>query len=107
MHGQLATQSVAAAGSFDGIDVTDQVGDGDIRGSQFFHITVFRGEVLDANVISDASYFVAAPAADRGIRIVVNLAASKIGHEGIEKSREGPQNTALRLAPQSQQNEIV
>ena len=48
-----------------------------------------------------------AAAADRSIRIVVNLAAGDEGKLGIEQRGERAENAALGLAAQSQQNEIM
>jgi len=50
---------------------------------------------------------VAAPAADRGVRIVVNLASGDVRHLRVEQGRQGAQDAAFSLSAEAEQNEIV
>jgi hypothetical protein len=50
---------------------------------------------------------IAAPAANWGIRIVVNLAACDVWHLRIQQRGQRAQNAALGLPAQSQQNKVV
>ena len=80
MDRQLAAEFVSATRGFDGIDVADQVGDGDVRRRQFFHISLVGRQVGDRRVVAMLGDQVAAAAADRSVGIVVNLASGDVGH---------------------------
>ena len=107
VNGELARQFVAAAGGFDGIDVADQVGDGDVRRGEFFHVAVVGREIRNGSGVAEARDFFAAAAADGRVGIVANLAAGQIRHVRIEQRRQGAQDAAFGLAAQAEQNEIV
>ena len=98
---------MAAARRLDGIDVPDQVGDCDIRGGQFLHVTLFRREISDRSVVAKLRNFVAAAAANRSVRVVVDLAAGDIRNLGIEQGGQGAQDAAFGLAAQSEQDEVM
>ena len=103
----LAAEFVAATRRLDGIDVADQVGDGDVGRGQLFHVALFRREVRDGRVVAELRNLFPAAAADGRVGIVVNLATRDVRHLRIEQRRQGAQDAALGLAAQSQQNEIV
>ena len=107
VHGQFAREFVSAARRLDGIDVADQVGDGDVGRGQLLHVALIGREIGDRRVVAQPRNFVAAAPADRRVRIVVNFAAREIRHVRIEQRRQRAQDAALRLTAQPQQNEIV
>ena len=43
---------LARAGGFDGIDVTDHVGDGDVGGGEFFDIAVVAAQPGDGSIVT-------------------------------------------------------
>ena len=107
VHGVFAAQFVSAARRLDGIDVADQVGDGDIGGGQLFHVALFRREIGDGSGVAVLGDLVAAAAANRSVGIVVNLATGNVRRLRIEQRGQSAQDAALGLAAQSQQNEIM
>ena len=82
VHGELARQFVAAARRLDGIDVADQVGNGDVGRGQLFHVAMLGRQPGDRRRVSFFRDQLAAAPADRRIRIVVNLASRDVGHCG-------------------------
>src|SRR5205807_1954850 len=62
VDGELARQFVAAAGRFDGVDVADEVGDGDIGRGQFLHEAVVGSEIGDGSAVAKTRNFFAAAA---------------------------------------------
>ncbi len=107
MHGELAAEFVAAAGGFDGIDVADQVSDGHIRSGKLLDVTVFRRKIGNLRGVPAFVNQVAASATERRIGIVVDLASGNIRQLGIEQAGERPQDAALCLSAQPEQDEIV
>ena len=107
MHGELAGELVASAGSFDGIDVADEIGDGHVGGREFFHVAMLGRQPGDRRRIFFPGNQVTAAAADGRVRIVVNFAARDVGHPGIEQGCKRAQNTAFGLSAQSEQDEIM
>ncbi len=98
MDGQLVGDIVAAAGGLDGVDVADHVGDGDIRRGQFFDIAMVGRKPGDGSFPGLLRNQVPAPAADGPIRVVVNLAASHVGHGGIEQRGQQAHQARLGLS---------
>ena len=98
---------MSAAGGFDGIDVADEVGDGDVGCGEFLHVALVGGEIGDRSVVAVVSNFFTAAAADRSVGIVVDFATCQIGHVRIEKRRKRAQDAAFGLAAQTEQDEIV
>ena len=89
---------MSSASGLDRINVADKVGDSYIRRSQLFHVAVIGREVSDRSLILvDGNQF-AAPPADWGIRIVVDLASGHIRKMSIEQRGQRPQNAALGLS---------
>ena len=84
MNGELAAQFVTAAGGFDGVDVTDEVGDGDVGRGQLFHVAIVGSEIGNGSGIAEARDLFAAAAADGGVRIVVDFAAGETGQVRIK-----------------------
>ncbi len=104
---QFARELVSTASRFDGVDVANQIGNGHIGRRQFLDIALVGSEIGDRGVVTEACDFIAATAADRRVRIVVNLASREVRHLRIEQGRQRAQDAAFRLSSQSEKNEIV
>ena len=87
MHGELAGEILTAARGLDGIEVADEVGDGDIGRGELFDVAVLRGEPGDGRGVAALGDEVAAALAERTVGIVADLAAGDIGHVLIEQRR--------------------
>ena len=103
----LAAQLVAALGRLDGIDVADQVGDGDVGRRQLFHVAIIGGQVRNGRVVGIVGQQFAAAAANRRVRIVVDFAAAQVRHMRIEQAGKRAQDAAFRLPAQSEKNKIM
>ena len=55
VHGELGAEVLIAAGGFDGVDVADEVGYGDVGGGELFDEAVVGGEPGDGRFVADAS----------------------------------------------------
>src|ERR1039458_2022885 len=107
VDGELVGDVLTAAGGLDGVDIADHVGDGDIRGGQLFHVAVVAVEPGDGRVAGLGGYQIAAAAANRGVRVVVNFAAGEVGRPFVEQGGELADETGLGLAAQSKEYEVV
>ncbi len=107
MHRELAGQFMPAARRLDGIDIADQVRDGDIRRGQLLHVAMLGREPGNRRGVSFFSNQFAAAPADRHIRVIVDLATRDVRHLRIKQTGQRPQNSALSLAAQPEQNEIM
>ena len=103
----LAAEFVPAPGCFDGIDITNQVGDGDVGRGQFLHITFFGSEICNRSFVAPLGDQVPATAANGRVRIVVNLATGDVRRLRIKQSCQRAQDAALGLPAQAQQDEVV
>ena len=96
-----------AFGGLDGIDVADNVCDGDVRSRQLFdkaRIAINPGNGCGILVQLDRLPSVSA---DRMKRIVVDFRTGNDRNLLVEKICELANDAALRLAAQSQQNQIM
>ena len=100
VHGQLVGDVLPAAGGLDRIDIADHVGDRDVRRGQLFHVAVVAVEPGDRRVARFRGHQVAAAAADRRVRIVVNLAAGDVRRPFVEQAGELADETRLGLPAQ-------
>ena len=107
MNREFAAEVVPSTGCFDGIDVADQIGDGDVRCRQFLHVAFVRGEIGNGGGISAFRNQLPAAAANRRVRIVVDLAARDVWHLGIKQGGHGAEHATFRLSAQSEQYEMV
>ena len=107
VHGQFVGDILPAARRLDRIDVADHIGDGDIGRGQLLHVAMVRREPGDGRVVALFLDQVAAAAADRVVRIVVDLAALDVRQHVVEQRGQHADQARFRLAAQSQQNEIV
>ncbi len=107
VHGQFGAEILVAAGGLDGVDVADEIGDGDVGRGQLFDVAVVRGEPGDGGFVAESRDEVAGELRDRSVGIVAGLGAGDVGHCGIEQRGERAEDAGLRLSAQAEQNEIV
>ena len=98
---------MAASRRFNGIDVSDQVRDRDVRRGQLFYVAFFRCQVCNRRCFSSLPDFIAAASANRLIGIVMDLTARYVWHCRIKQGCQRPQDPALCLPTQPEQNEVV
>src|SRR5438309_11675037 len=98
---------MATARSFDGIDVADQIRDGHIRRRELFNVALLRREISNGGTVSAFYNQFLATAANRRVRIVMDLASRDVGHVRIQERSERAKNTALGLSAQAQQNKVM
>ncbi len=107
VNGQFVGEVAATAGGANGIDVADNVGDGDVGSSQLFDEALVARHPRNRRVVALLGDFLAAGAADRAERIIVDFTAGYDGDFRVEQLHEAAQNAALGLSAQTQKNEIV
>ena len=107
MHRQLVTEDVPAARGLDGIEIADNVGDGDVRRRQLLDVTLIGIEPRDRCIVSGFVEKTFSVLGDRSERIVVDFTAGDDRQRWIEKSGERAQYSRFCLAAKSEQNEIV
>src|SRR5690348_8321183 len=98
---------MTTASSFDGVDVADQICDGDVGGGEFFNVALFWREVCDGCGLAALGNQFAATAADRHVRTVMNFAAGDIRHQRIEQRSESAKDAAFGLTAKTEKNEIM
>ncbi len=107
VHRQFAREVQARLRRLDRIDIADHVGDRHVGRRQLFDVAGVASEPCDRRVIALGRDPRDAPRADRGQRIVVDLAAGHDRDRLVEQRRERAQQARLRLAAQPEQNEVV
>ncbi len=107
VHGELAGEVLRAARSLDGVDIADEVGDGDVGRGELFNVALVAAEIGDGSGVSALGNEVAAALAERHVRIVADLAAGDVGHLLVEQRGERAQDAALGLAAQPEQDEVL
>ena len=107
VDGQLVREPASRRRRLDRIDVADHVGDGHVRRREFLDIAHGAIEPRDGQVVSLLADAGAARGADRGERIVVDVAVRHDRDRLVEQLRQSPDQPRLRLAAQAQQHEVV
>ena len=107
MHRQLVRQQVPAAGRLDGIDVADDIRDGDVRRGELFNEPQLARQPRDRRLLAALGDQLAAVLRNRLERIIVDLAACENRDLLVEQRHELAENAALRLAAQAEQDEVV
>ena len=107
VNGEFVGEIAAAAGGANGIHVADDVGHGDVGSGEFFDIAKVARHPGDGRIVALGGDAIAAGAADRAQRVVVDFAARNDGNFGIEKIGEAAEDAALGLAAQAKQNKIM
>ena len=107
VHAQFAADGVSSLCSFDGIDIADDIGDGNVGRGELFDIAVLFRPVIDPSVVSHFFHQIPAPPADRTERIVVDLAPFDHRYNIVEKFDQSAKNAAFCLATQAQQDHVM
>ncbi len=107
VHGQFAAEVLVGAGGFDGVDVSDEVGYGDVGGGKFFYVALVRSEPCDGSLIGELCELIAAKLRDGGVGIVVDLGAGDVGEMRIEERGEGAEDARFRLSAKTEKDEVV
>src|SRR5438876_10346812 len=81
-----------------GIDISDDIGHGYVRCRKFFHVAKLPWHPGNRSIVTIRNDAIAARAADRPQRIVVDLAASDHRNFRIKQTRQAAQYAALRLS---------
>ncbi len=107
MHRELVGQQVTAPRGLDRVHVADDVGDRHVRCGELLDKPRVTGQPGDRRPVAPLGHELAAELGDRRERAVVDLAAREEGNFFVEQRDELPQDAALGLAPQAQQDEVV
>ncbi len=107
VHCQVARQLDAASRRLDRVDVTDDVGNRDVRGGQLLDVARVAGQPGDRHRLSFALGERPARAADRRERVVVDLASLHHRDRLVEKACQSSQDPALGLPAQAEEDEVV
>src|SRR5690606_4813784 len=92
---------------FDWIELSDDVGNRDIRSGEFLHVSILAAQKSDGKIVPFFSQSSLADFGDGKKWIVVDLRTFNNRNLFIEELDKRPQDPALRLATKSQQNKIV
>ncbi len=107
VHGELGAEVLVAAGGFDGVDVADEVGYGDVGGGEFFDEAVVGSEPGDGGFVAELCDEVAAELGDGGVGVVADLGAGDVGAVRVEQGGEGAEDAGLGLAAEAEEDEVV
>jgi hypothetical protein len=107
VHRQLVRDILSAARCLDRVDVADHVGDGHVRGRQLFYIPLVAAKPGDRRGVAALGEEIAAAAADRLIRIVVDFTALDVRHPLVEQCGEHTNEPCLGLPAQPKKDKVV
>ena len=107
VHRQLVGEIQPRLRRLDRIDVADHVGDRDVGRRELLDVALVAAQPRDRQRVTLLGEARAAPGADRRGRIVVNLAPGHDRDPLVEEIDHPPQDAALRLAAQPEQDEVV
>ena len=96
-----------AGGGLDGVNVSNQVGDCDVRGGELFAVALLTADPLDGSLIPFCRDGLPALSAHRVERIIVHLRPRDNGDLLIQQPHEAAQDPRLGLAAQSEQDEVM
>src|SRR6266545_7053725 len=102
MDRQFVAQEMAALSGFDRINVTDDIGNGHIRGSKFLDKSGIAPHPIDVCQIAMNLCHVAAVCGNWMEGIVVNFRAGDDGDALVEQIRKLADDAALRLSAQTE-----
>src|SRR6266478_990524 len=107
VNGEFVGEVAATAGGANGIDVADNVGHGDVGSGELFDEALVAGHPCNGCVVALIGDFLAASAADRAQRVVVDLAAGDDRNFDVQQLHKTAQDAALGLPAQTQEDEIM
>ena len=103
VNGEFVGEIATATSRANGVDVTDDVGDGDIGSGELFDVALVARKPGDRSIVAFGGDAFAAGAANGTKGIVVDFAARDDGDFRVEKLDQAAQDAALRLAAQTEQ----
>ena len=98
---------MVAASGFDGVDVADKIGYGDVWGGELFDEAVVGRHPRDGGFVAHLCDEVAAELGDRRVGIIADLGACDVGAVGVEQRGERAQDAGFRLAAKAEKDEVV
>jgi len=107
VHGEFRRQILRAAGGFDGIEVADEVGYGDVGSGELFDIAVGAGDVGDGGRVAAFGDEFAAALAYRVVGVVADFTAGDVGETLVEQAGEGAEDAAFGLAAKAEEDEVL
>src|SRR5262249_16120040 len=107
MDRQLVREQMSSARGLDRGNIADDVRDGHVGRRQFFNVPRVTINPVNRRIIAFFGDDLFAIGADRVERIVVNLRPGDNRYEIVEQVGQFPQDAALRLAAQSEQDDVV
>ncbi len=107
MDRELVRQQVPAARRLDGVHVTDDVGDRDVRRRELLHIAAVPRDPLDGSAVAALVQELPPELRDRAERAVVHLAPGDDRDLFVQEIHELTQDAALGLTAKAQQDEVV
>ncbi len=106
MQCQLVAE-VAAFGDFDRVDLTNEVGNGGIRGGELLAVSLRPVHPRDGRVFAQVGHRINGPPRNGAVRIVVDLRALDDGKPLVQQADESTDHPRLGLPPLPQQNDVV
>src|SRR3954468_18520988 len=106
VHGLRVTQG-APLGHLDRVDVADQVADAGVGGGELLPEPVAAVQPADRGRVAVLGDLPVGPDADRGERVLVELAAHEDRRPLVQQADQGPDQPGLALAPLAEQHEVV
>ncbi len=107
VHGEFGAEVLIGAGGFDGVDVADEIGYGDVGGGELFDIAVVGGEPGDGGFVAEFGDEVFRELGDGGVGIVAEFGAGDVGAGGVEQGGEGAEDAGFGLAAEAEEDEVV
>jgi len=107
VHGQLARQVLCPSRRLDRVQIAHQVGDGNVRCGELFHVAIVALQERNRRSIAPFSNQIAASFTKRHVWIVANLASGHVRRLLIEQCGKRSQDATLGLSAQPQQNKIL
>ena len=107
MHSELGAQILIAARGFDGVDVADEVGYGDVGGGEFFYVALVWGEPRDGGFVAEFCEWIAAELRDRRVGVVADFGAGDVWEIRVEEGGQGAKDARLCLSAETEEDEVV
>ncbi|MFN8093447.1 MAG: hypothetical protein U0599_14735 [Vicinamibacteria bacterium] len=107
VHRQLAREVEAAARGPDRVDVADDVGDRHVGRRELLDVALVATQPRDGRRLALLGDEIAAALAQGRLGVVVDLAPGHDRDRLVEERREGPEDAALRLAAQAEEDHVV
>ncbi len=107
VHRQLVREQVPAARRLDRVHVPDDVGDRHVRRGELLHVARVARQPRNRRVVAPLGEQLAAELRNGVERVVVHLAPRQDGDLLVEQQHEVPQDAALGLPAEPEQDEVV